>query len=154
MSKNRYGEKLIPKDKLPRNPSGFVACRWCGKDVLPPKRTMCSPECVHELLIRRNNRYIRDCLYKRDKGICSNCGINTKNIAMEALNMNKEDRIEFLKKYNISNKRKIWKRLHGGGLWDADHIIPVKDGGGECGLDNLTTLCISCHKNKTFCKNN
>ena len=46
-------------------------------------------------------------------------------------------------------KRKIWKRKHGGGLWDADHIIAVKDGGGLCGLENIRTLCIKCHKNVT-----
>lgn len=29
--------------------------------------------------------------------------------------------------------------------WEADHIIPVAEGGGSCGLDNLRTLCKSCH---------
>ena len=52
-------------------------------------------------------------------------------------------------KYNISKKRKIWKRKHGGGLWDADLIIPVKEGGGMCGLENIRTLCIKCHKMET-----
>jgi hypothetical protein len=50
----------------------------------------------------------------------------------------------------ISLKRKIWIRKHGGGLWDADHILAVKDGGGMCGLDNMRTLCIPCHKIVTF----
>ena len=45
------------------------------------------------------------------------------------------------------------KRKFGGGLWDADHIIPVKNGGGCCGLDNLRTLCIPCHKNITYKQN-
>lgn len=30
--------------------------------------------------------------------------------------------------------------------WQMDHIIPVCEGGGGCGLDNLRTLCIECHK--------
>lgn len=33
--------------------------------------------------------------------------------------------------------------------WDADHIIPVVQGGGGCWLDNLQTLCVPCHKRKT-----
>jgi 5-methylcytosine-specific restriction endonuclease McrA len=33
-----------------------------------------------------------------------------------------------------------------GSLWQADHIVPVAEGGGECGLDNLRTLCTPCHK--------
>jgi len=32
--------------------------------------------------------------------------------------------------------------------WQADHIIPVIDGGGACDLSNLQTLCIDCHKAK------
>ena len=34
-------------------------------------------------------------------------------------------------------------------LWDMDHIIPVVEGGGGCGLDNLRTLCIPCHRKVT-----
>jgi 5-methylcytosine-specific restriction endonuclease McrA len=34
-------------------------------------------------------------------------------------------------------------------FWDADHMVPVEDGGGACGLDNYQTLCIPCHKSKT-----
>jgi 5-methylcytosine-specific restriction protein A len=148
-NKDRYGGKLIHKSKLPINKSGFVACRWCGGDVKPPRRTMCSPECVHELLIRRDNRYIRDCLYKRDNGICSICNIDTKEIAKKALSLHGDDKVKYLTEMKIGIKRKIWKRKHGGGLWDADHIVPVKDGGGQCGMDNLRTLCIKCHKNVT-----
>ena len=33
--------------------------------------------------------------------------------------------------------------------WDADHIIPVAEGGGECDLENLRTLCLKCHKETT-----
>ncbi len=34
-------------------------------------------------------------------------------------------------------------------VWEADHILAVKDGGGGCGLDNFQTLCTDCHKAKT-----
>ena len=33
--------------------------------------------------------------------------------------------------------------------WDADHIIPVVEGGGECDLSNIRTLCIPCHRKVT-----
>lgn len=45
----------------------------------------------------------------------------------------------------IPHKRKLWLRGFGG-FWDADHIVTVKDGGGDCSLDNIRTLCIQCHK--------
>lgn len=31
-------------------------------------------------------------------------------------------------------------------LWEMDHVRPVVEGGGGCGLDNLRTLCCPCHK--------
>lgn len=34
-------------------------------------------------------------------------------------------------------------------FWDADHIVPVVEGGGGCGLDNYRTLCIWCHRDET-----
>jgi hypothetical protein len=34
-------------------------------------------------------------------------------------------------------------------LWQADHIEAVIEGGGGCGLDNIQTLCVPCHKKDT-----
>jgi 5-methylcytosine-specific restriction endonuclease McrA len=33
--------------------------------------------------------------------------------------------------------------------WEADHILPVSEGGGGCELSNYQTLCSECHKEKT-----
>ena len=84
---NRYMGKCIPAKLLPKNEEGLTCCRWCGKGVKPPRRTMCSLECVHELQLRTNGRYLRDCVYNRDKGICQMCKIDTKKIATEALQL-------------------------------------------------------------------
>jgi len=145
----RYYGKLIDAKKLPKDENGNTMCRWCNGPVKPPRRTMCSPECVHEILIRTNGRYLRDCVFKRDKGICKICNVDTRKTAKEALELPIDERKKYLKENNISLKRKIWKRKHGGGLWDADHILPVKEGGGLCGLENIRTLCIKCHKQVT-----
>jgi len=34
-------------------------------------------------------------------------------------------------------------------LWQADHVRPVENGGGLCGLDGFQTLCTKCHKSKS-----
>jgi len=144
--KKRYIGKLIPAKLLPKNEKGYTMCRWCNNSVFPPRRTMCSPECAHQIRLRQDGRYLRTCVYKRDKGICAICNIDTKLIARNALQLYGEERNNYLKEHQVSLKRKIWKQKHGGGLWDADHIIPVKEGGGRCGLENLRTLCLRCHK--------
>ena len=41
------------------------------------------------------------------------------------------------------------KRISRKSLWDADHILAVAEGGGECDLDNLRTLCLLCHRRQT-----
>ena len=34
-------------------------------------------------------------------------------------------------------------------LWEADHIVPVVEGGGACDLSNIRTLCLLCHREAT-----
>jgi 5-methylcytosine-specific restriction enzyme A len=47
-------------------------------------------------------------------------------------------RRQFLKTWGLrENSRKS--------LWDADHVVPVAEGGGQCDLSNMRTLCIQCH---------
>ena len=33
--------------------------------------------------------------------------------------------------------------------WEADHIVPVIEGGGGCGPEGYRTLCVPCHKAET-----
>jgi 5-methylcytosine-specific restriction protein A len=40
-------------------------------------------------------------------------------------------------------------RASGDGGWQADHTVPVAEGGGECGLEGYRTLCTDCHKKET-----
>jgi 5-methylcytosine-specific restriction endonuclease McrA len=96
---------------------------------------------------------MRTCVYRRDNGICAECKQDTKKIARDAKKLradkNWKQYYELLETNNIPKHRKIWSRGFGGGLWDADHIVAVKEGGGDCGLDNIRTLCIPCHKINT-----
>ena len=46
-------------------------------------------------------------------------------------------------------KRSVLTDPKEGDFWEADHIVPVAEGGGETSLDNFQTLCVPCHKEKT-----
>lgn len=34
--------------------------------------------------------------------------------------------------------------------WEAHHKVPVVDGGGQCGLEGMETLCHWCHAEETL----
>jgi 5-methylcytosine-specific restriction enzyme A len=157
--KNRYLQNRgwINPTELPVDENGYRCCRYCnGPITASRRRTFCSDKCVDSHRIRSSGSYLRNKVYQRDRGICSICGLDTKELAK---NIRESDLIEkqrLLEEYKIPPKRgqKIRKIKNGGGLWDADHINPVKNGGGQCGLDNIRTLCISCHKVITYSKKN
>lgn len=126
-------------------------CRWCDGRVAPPRRTFCSAACVHEHKVRSNNRYMRTCVYRRDRGVCAICGVSTVLVgrAIRAAETKaEEERLRGL--FGVPPRRKLWRRKHGGAVFDVDHILPVAKGGGSSGLDNLRTLCLSCHRCVTW----
>ena len=147
----RDNRGFIDPKTLPTNAEGYRCCRYCSGSVKPPKRTFCSANCVHEYKLRSNGNYLRQQVYLRDRGICAMCRLDTKELAKQLLLLRVDDpaRDLLLERNNINKTRKIKPRKNGGGLWDADHIISVKDGGGQCGLENIRTLCIKCHKLRT-----
>ena len=126
-------------------------CRWCDGAIRPPRRTFCSAACVHEYKIRSNTQYMRRCVYRRDRGICAICGVSTALIGKAILAAETQDeaaRIRTL--FSVPASRKVWRRKFGSAVFDVDHIRPVCQGGGLAGLDNLQTLCLSCHKCVTW----
>lgn len=127
-----------------RGPNGRSLCRWCGTEVQPPRRTFCSNNCVHEWRLRSDPGYLRDRVSERDKGVCAVCGRDTTALERELRELRRES-------YSAWRQRR--KELGLGSrtrsLWDADHVVPVIEGGGDCDLSNIRTLCIPCHKRAT-----
>ncbi len=125
-------------------PGGWVqkrqrgVCRWCGAEVPKGRLTFCGAECVHQWKLRTNPGYLREQVFARDQGVCGRCGVDT-----EALRRDKR-KLDW-------KSRKQFERDWGGrrNLWDADHIVPVAEGGGECDLSNMRTLCLRCHREET-----
>jgi hypothetical protein len=97
----------------------------------------------------------------RDQGVCAICRIDTRRIERTALIVSRmltrtgrsyanhyefngyeakkiSDRILMAKGFNPSRA-----------LWEADHVLPVAEGGGGCGLDGYRTLCQRCHSRVT-----
>jgi len=128
----------------PKGPSGRRICRQCGHEVPKGKLTFCNDVCVHEWRLRTSPQYLAGQTLKRDKGVCAICGLDTRKA---------EECIRFFR-HLVSNKHEWFRAtglprsiaLHGASLAEAHHLLPVHKGGGECGLDNMVTLCWWCHR--------
>jgi 5-methylcytosine-specific restriction protein A len=127
---------------LPKGANGRSLCRWCGLEVPTQRYTFCSDWCVDEWRIRTDPRYLRDQVLLRDAGICALCRTDTIAACRELLRSRGTQRKKLLERWGL-------KRLTRQTLWDADHIVPVVEGGGECDLHNLRTLCLRCHLRQT-----
>ena len=134
-----------------RGPHGYRLCRFCKKEVQPPRKTFCSDECIHQWKLRSNVSYLREHVYKRDRGICAKCGVDTRMqkiriedvLCMAGHDTKNPTFLALIKEWNLTVHESQKS------LWQADHIVAVSEGGGETGLDNIRTLCTKCHKEQT-----
>lgn len=174
MTKGSTNRTLDPATKWYRNegrgPNGRRLCRWCGVEVPKGRRTFCSDECVHEWRLRSDTRYLRDKTFERDQGVCAVCGLDTVAAQRTLSELRRQAHREVpydssIYKSGPERRAAMEARLsellveagmrpeippdYRNTLWDADHIVPVVEGGGECDLSNIRTLCWWCHKDVT-----
>lgn len=133
----------VDRKNIPRGPNGRGLCRWCSLEVPRGRFTFCSEFCVHEWKLRSQPAYLREQVFKRDGGICADCGTDTVAAARKLRYSRGANRHALLAYWGL-------RRYTRKSLWDADHIVPVAEGGGECDLDNLRTLCLRCHRMATL----
>lgn len=128
------GAGFVSARDLPRGPNGRALCRWCGKECPPGNgRTFCSGK---RATFDRATGAIRE---PGEGCVHEHCLRSQPGYA----------------------RKLVWARDQGkcgrcgtvceniGSAWQADHVLPVVEGGGGCGLENLRTLCTGCHKDET-----
>lgn len=129
-----------------KDETGTWRCRWCEGPCPGRKRSFCSEECVHQWRLRTDTMYLRAQVFARDRGVCAVCSCDTEALMAKLRALRLHRRSEFyarIKACGIPEHRVY------GSLWDADHVVPVSEGGGECDLSNIRTLCIPCHADAT-----
>lgn len=116
MDKTRM--RYVPTAMQRRGPDGRKLCLVCDTPVPPRRSSYCGDECY----LRNRPAEMRNSIFARDRGVCALCGVGP----------------------TCSWPRGKWDgaRLS---EWEMDHIIPVAEGGGLCGLDGYRTLCKVCH---------
>lgn len=132
----------VDRESLEKGQQGRALCRWCHLEVPAGRFTFCSDWCVHEWRLRTDSGYLREHVFERDKGVCALCGVDTNAAYFELKRARGTRKLKLLERWGF-------ERLSRKTLWDADHIVPVAEGGGECDLDNLRTLCLICHREQT-----
>lgn len=130
------------RDRLPLGETGRALCRWCSLEVPPPRRTFCSTYCVNEWRLRTDPGYVRERVFERDRGICADCATDTLAAWLWIKKSRGASRLRALREWGLTGMSRS-------SLWDADHILAVVEGGGECDLTNLRTLCLKCHRRAT-----
>lgn len=129
-------------------------CTWCNGKLGKYARRWCSEACREEGYVRFG--YWHGPVRTRDKGICALCGFDS--LACQRRVKRIYDRAKgggyggrsypysFVRIRRFANRTGIGPTYQ---PYEVDHIVPVVEGGGCCGLDNFRTLCFLCHKLET-----
>lgn len=132
----------VVREELPKGANGHALCRWCALEVPLRRRTFCSEYCVNEWRLRTDPGYLRERVLARDRGVCALCTTDTLAAWIWMKRSRGNGRARALGEWGLA-------RMSRSSLWDADHIVPVVEGGGECDLSNIRTLCLKCHRQVT-----
>ncbi|HSU30107.1 MAG TPA: HNH endonuclease signature motif containing protein [Bryobacteraceae bacterium] len=130
----------IKRSELPKGANGRALCRWCNLEVPAGRSTFCSSWCVEEWKLRSNPGHLRERVLERDHGVCALCHLDCIAELRSIKRLRGPARLRALAEWNMGRRKS---------LWDADHIQPVVEGGGECDLSNMQTVCLKCHRQRT-----
>ncbi|KAF7806233.1 DNA annealing helicase and endonuclease ZRANB3 [Senna tora] len=123
----------------------------------------CNLVCYEEYRIRTSNKFLRQArtfiilkeLFEIEHGVCSNCHLDCHKLVEHIKPLSLARRREYVEKVapKVAMRKNMLEKLVNdpteGNAWHADHIVPVYQGGGECRLENMRTLCVACHYDVT-----
>ena len=130
-------------------------CYNCLAVHLPaPDSPFCGDKCAAAYFAASSQSSARHQLFDREMGVCQQCGFNGHSFfkRLQAL-PTEQARMQALMSspYSLDSGRlrRMLTNPKEGDFWEADHIVPVAEGGGESDLSNFQTLCTPCHAKKT-----
>lgn len=133
---------------------GNRLCSRCLAPIGGRRRRWCSEGCVTDAMVRCNSQ-VDIFVFRRDRGVCAVCKVDVESLRKtfhrvirsikNPLDRGNVERNEIAKRLiDLGFSRISLKRW-----WEVDHVVPVIEGGGFCGLDGLRTLCLVCHRKAT-----
>jgi len=160
LKKRDDGDPLNEQDVSVLDGTG---CAWCGEQLSRAhkraKSVYCNQSCAEEGRLRRGGRFasknIRTAIFALEGGQCSLCNVDAQQIYEQVLALQPSERLNKLlgAKWKLPRSacavQKLLNNPKEGDFWQVDHIKAVSTGGGNCGLENLRTLCVPCHQRET-----
>lgn len=129
-------------------------CTWCDEKIkVRSNSRWCSAKCRDEGYIRFG--FWRGPVRSRDKGICAICQFDCLAFQQRLKSLVARAKGTRSGRHHPYSWSRIHRFMRTNGVctvvqpYEVDHIIPVIEGGGCCGLDNLRTLCFVCHRQQT-----
>jgi len=119
--------------ELPCGPHGRALCRCCGTEVPEGRRTFCSGQ--RATFVYKRGTYLTEgfgCVHEH-------CVRSNPGYARKCVWARDQGKCAICGVVALNRR----------GEWQADHIVPVAEGGGSCDLSNLRTLCTACHRVET-----
>lgn len=148
-------------------------CTWCGGLVPKGRRTWCGDECLKEFRLACDPTFVLARIVRWRNGgrwrvlRCEACGLDVlaRHNAIEWLRRRaaaerelhygrgswNRNRVGRRRRRRADLLQRIWLyhrvqvRAVAHDQWELDHAIPVCEGGGCCGPENLRVLCRACH---------
>ncbi|KAM7269724.1 hypothetical protein ACFE04_025221 [Oxalis oulophora] len=115
----------------------------------------CNLGCYEEFRLRTSKRFLRQELFQIEHGVCTTCKLDCHKLVKHLKPLSKEKREKYIEKVapKVAGRKTLLDKLVNdpieGNAWHADHIVAVYQGGGECRLENMRTLCVACHADVT-----
>src|SRR5260370_7070836 len=123
----------VNRRDLAKGPHGRNLCRWCRQETPKGRFTFCSDGCVHEWRLRTDPGYLREQVFRRDRGVCAACGTDTEMLRRDKRKLDYAARRRFEKDWGIAGQSRRT-------LCDAAHLLPLCHAAAEAHLSTLRTL--------------
>ncbi|NXY44065.1 ZRAB3 endonuclease, partial [Ceuthmochares aereus] len=176
LSENGKGQSVLPSDQMEAeglcrskgylqalDSQGNPLCLSCQQPTaqLDPgcqarawDTRFCSHACQEDFSIRSSQSYLRTKVFEVEHGVCQFCHGNAQELYLSIRDAPKSQRKKLLESSWMSHLplgqlNEMITNPTEGQFWQVDHIQPVYDGGGQCSLENLQTLCTLCHRERT-----
>ncbi|KAL6580219.1 hypothetical protein OROMI_008243 [Orobanche minor] len=117
---------------------------------------LCNLDCFEEYRSRTSNRFIREEIFKIERGICTNCKLKCHQLVKDLKLLSIEKRQEYIRKVAPTIAKRhctslcMTRQKAMLGMQTTLYLRIKGEGSpGECKLENMRTLCVACHADVT-----